>query len=171
MDISNDVKKRQRILLIILSISGLFSLGGLSLPFISVRLDENIILQLTGGNLYFTQSLTLTFGTLMVFTGAVMAYLYLRDITVVDIDKKLENVMVVLALSFMASLVGFILLILDIIDAFSEAASIGLEDPIIFQIGFLLSVLGPVILIMGFIYLGTTRKRIDIHLKEHSSVS
>ena len=168
MTFTDEIKMRQKILFLLFTSSGLFSLIGLNIPFISIRLDQNVVLQLTGGNLYFTESLTLTFGTLMVFTGGFLGYNYLRKLDSIDIDKKLENVMVILALSFMSSFVGILFVMLDIFNAYTKASSIGLENPIALQIGFVLSVIGPIILIIGFIYLGTTRKKIHIHLNQKS---
>ena len=104
----------------------------------------------------------------MVFTGGFLGYNYLRKLDSIDIDKKLENVMVILALSFMSSFVGILFVMLDIFNAYTKASSIGLENPIALQIGFVLSVIGPIILIIGFIYLGTTRKKIHIHLNQKS---
>ncbi len=156
----NSLNKKRYQLLFVFSLSGFISLLGWGLPYISVRITQSndVYLQLTGSQLYYTESLTLTFGMILAFTGSIMIFIYSRHQDLITLDKKIENIMVVTIASIASSLLSLILVIIDIVNSFSRATTLNLPNPIILHIGFFLSVISPIILIIGIILLVNVRK-------------
>lgn len=160
---NNHLRKKRYQLLFVFILSGFISMLGWGLPYLSVRISQSndVYLQLTGSQLYYTESLTLTFGMILAFTGSIMIFIYSRHKSLTNTEKKIENIMVVTIASIASSLLGVILVIIDIVNSFSRAIALSLPEPIILHIGFFLSVIGPIVLILGFIFLVNIRKEIE----------
>jgi hypothetical protein len=104
----------------------------------------------------------------MAFTGSIMIFIYSRHQDLMNLEKKIDNIMVVTFASIASSFLGVILVIIDILNSFSVATTLSLPEPIILHIGFFLSVIGPITLILGFVYLVRVRKKIEEEIKQQT---
>lgn len=66
-----------------------------------------------------------------------------------DIDKKFENVMVVTIMSLLFSFIGLGVTIFDFINAIILATERGVVNPVSVEIGFFISIIGPVVTFLG----------------------
>ena len=149
----NDIRKNFRLLIVLIGGGGIITLMGLSLPYFTISIPGVGTVVLDGFEIYFVESILQLIGCLLALTAACMIYLYFKKPIESNIDKKFENVMLISMMSLFFSIIGLGITAFDIVNAILIAAEGSVKNPISVQIGFFISIIGPIVTFLGFIFL------------------
>ena len=159
----NEIKKKLQMAIFWIGGGGLMTLIGLSLPYIAVSFPQGNKIVFDGFTLYYLESIPQVLGCFLSLTSTVMLIVYVLKSEFNNLEKKIDNLIGLTALSIMSSFFGLFLTILDILDSMIKTSTMDMINPISIQIGFIISMIGPILCVKGFWYLIKIKSKPKYH--------